>query len=114
MLGLICFGCNGTALSAELPAGAPASAVTPGTCRLAVLLVFDQMRADYLERWGALLSETGIRRLQEEGACFTTCNYPFACTETGPGHATLRRSRLAVDFRRKRLIFEMFELPLRF
>jgi hypothetical protein len=30
------------------------------------------------------------------------------------GHGTLRRSRLAVDFRRKRLIFEMFELPLRF
>jgi hypothetical protein len=60
---------------------------------LAVLIVFDQMRADYLERWRLLWGAGGFRRLQEEGAWFTNCHYPFACTETGPGHATLATGR---------------------
>jgi hypothetical protein len=60
---------------------------------LAVLLVFDQMRADYLERWRGLWGEGGFRRLQAEGAWFTNCHYPYACTETGPGHATLATGR---------------------
>jgi hypothetical protein len=60
---------------------------------LAVLVVFDQMRADYLERWRGLWGDGGFRRLQADGALFTDCHYPFACTETGPGHATLATAR---------------------
>jgi hypothetical protein len=67
----------------------PASAATRLPPRLVVLIVFDQMRADYQERWKDLFTEGGFRRLQSEGAWFQNCNYPFAYTFTGPGHASL-------------------------
>jgi hypothetical protein len=57
--------------------------------RLVVLVVFDQMRADYLERWRDLFGEGGFRRLQQQGAYFPNCHYPFAFTFTGPGHASI-------------------------
>jgi hypothetical protein len=57
--------------------------------RLVVLLVFDQMRADYLTRWQDLFEKGGLRRLQEEGAWFQNCRYPYAFTVTGTGHASL-------------------------
>jgi predicted AlkP superfamily pyrophosphatase or phosphodiesterase len=56
---------------------------------LVVLLVFDQLRADYLQRWYALLERDGFRRLLDQGAWFQNCHYPYANTMTGPGHATL-------------------------
>jgi hypothetical protein len=57
--------------------------------RLAVLVVIDQFRGDYLERWGELFEEGGFKRLMSEGAWFTNCHYSYANTMTGPGHATL-------------------------
>ncbi len=57
--------------------------------RLVVLLVFDQMRGDYLGRWRDLFVEGGFRRLTGEGAWFQNCHYPYAYTLTGPGHATI-------------------------
>ena len=57
--------------------------------KLVVLLVFDQMRGDYLARWYDLYPAGGFRRLAGEGAWFTECHYPYANTITGPGHATL-------------------------
>src|SRR5262245_65432276 len=57
--------------------------------RLAVLVVFDQLRADYLTRWQDLFGAGGFRRLQKEGAWFQNCHYPYALTNTGPGHASL-------------------------
>src|SRR6185369_15076278 len=57
--------------------------------RLLVLLVFDQMRGDYLQRWHDLFTDDGFRRLEREGTWFTNCHYPYACTFTGPGHASL-------------------------
>jgi hypothetical protein len=57
--------------------------------RLAVLLVFDQLRGDYLTRWQELFEENGFRRLQREGIWFQNCYYPYAETLTGPGHASL-------------------------
>jgi hypothetical protein len=64
---------------------------TPGAVqpvRLAVLVVFDQMRGDYPARWQSLYSG-GLRRLETEGAWFMNCNYPYACTVTAAGHASL-------------------------
>jgi hypothetical protein len=61
----------------------------PEKPRLAVLLVFDQMRADYLTRWQELFVEGGFRRLQREGAWFQDCNYAYANTVTAAGHASL-------------------------
>jgi hypothetical protein len=60
-----------------------------GAPRLGVLVVFDQMRADYLERWRSLFGDDGFRRLQEQGAWFRNCHYPYSDTYTGAGHATL-------------------------
>ena len=57
--------------------------------KLVVLLVFDQMRGDYLSRWFDLYPEGGFRRMTGEGAWFADCHYPYANTLTAPGHATL-------------------------
>ncbi len=60
-----------------------------GRPRLAVLIVFDQMRGDYLSRWQSLYVEDGFRRLTRDGAWFQNCHYPYAGTATGPGHASI-------------------------
>jgi hypothetical protein len=57
--------------------------------RLAVLVVFDQMRGDYLTRWQPLFGPSGFARLQRDGAWFTRCHYPYGTTTTGPGHASM-------------------------
>lgn len=60
----------------------------PAVPRLAVLVVFDQMRGDYLDRWGKHFADDGFRRLEREGAWFTHCHYPYAVTFTAAGHAS--------------------------
>jgi hypothetical protein len=62
---------------------------SPGDVRLVVLVVFDQMRGDYLERWGKLMDKDGFQRLQRDGAWFKNCHYPYAYTETAQGHASM-------------------------
>jgi predicted AlkP superfamily pyrophosphatase or phosphodiesterase len=70
--------------------GLAAPAAPPHTTapRLVVLFVVDQMRADYLDRFRARFGPDGFRQLLA-GARFTECAYPYAITETAPGHATL-------------------------
>jgi hypothetical protein len=60
-----------------------------GPPSLVVLVVFDQLRGDYLQRWQGLFGDGGFRRLCEEGAWFQNCHYPYSATFTGPGHASL-------------------------
>lgn len=72
----------------------PAAAASPPAAqkpqvKLAVLVVFDQMRGDYLDKWKPLFGEGGFARLQAEGAWFTRCYYPYGTTSTGPGHASI-------------------------
>src|ERR1700719_4034778 len=56
--------------------------------KLVVLLVVDQMRGDYVDKF--LPQWTGgLRRLVEEGAWFRDAAYPYAATETCVGHATI-------------------------
>ena len=60
--------------------------------RLVVLCVVDQLRADYLERFGARLARyggDGFLRLAREGAVFSDCRHRHGGTFTGPGHATI-------------------------
>jgi hypothetical protein len=78
LVGVICL--------AAFDHGPPAK---PLPVRLAVVVVFDQMRGDYLERWQGLFEEGGFRRLEVEGAWFQDCHYPYSHTVTGPGHASL-------------------------
>ena len=60
-----------------------------GMPRLIVVVVIDQFRADYLERFRDRFGPDGFNRLVREGAYFTSCFYPYARTNTAPGHASL-------------------------
>jgi hypothetical protein len=57
--------------------------------RLAVVIVVDQMRADYLERFRPFYGEGGFARLLHGGAVYANCQHRHALTATAPGHATL-------------------------
>jgi predicted AlkP superfamily pyrophosphatase or phosphodiesterase len=59
-----------------------------GTPRLIVFVVVDQMRYDYLERFGPLY-RGGLKRLLDESVSFTDAHHGHAITTTSPGHATL-------------------------
>ena len=80
----------GLACVALVPGGPRVPAQKPpASPRLAVLVVFDQMRGDYLGRWARLFGRGGFRRLTEQGGWFQNCHYPYAGTWTGAGHATV-------------------------
>ncbi len=64
------------------------SAASPKKPRLTVILIVDQMRPDYLNRFRGLYSG-GFARLIKEGATFPRVYHDFAFTEISPGHATL-------------------------
>jgi arylsulfatase A-like enzyme len=57
--------------------------------RLVVVIVIDQFRGDYLERYRDQFGEGGFRMFLDHGAYFTDCNYDYANTRTASGHATL-------------------------
>lgn len=71
-----------------LPSSALASAYN-GHPKLIVIVVIDQFRGDYLERYRDQFGESGFRLFLDRGAYFTDCNYDYANTRTAPGHATL-------------------------
>ncbi len=56
--------------------------------RLVVFIAVDQMRGDYVERYGGQWSH-GLRRLFDEGAFFAQAAYPYFTTVTCAGHATM-------------------------
>lgn len=70
----------------EAPTEAPTEAAKRP--RLAVVLVVDQMRADYLERY-ADLYRGGLARLRRDGAWFVEAEVAHALTYTAPGHASI-------------------------
>jgi predicted AlkP superfamily pyrophosphatase or phosphodiesterase len=57
--------------------------------KLVVILVIDQFRGDYLERYHAEFGPNGFRNFTERGAYFPACYYQYANTRTAPGHATI-------------------------
>ncbi|MGH9493860.1 MAG: alkaline phosphatase family protein [Candidatus Sulfotelmatobacter sp.] len=76
------------ALSVAFPSRIFASAYN-GHPRLVVVIVIDQFRGDYLERYRDQFGDAGFRLLLDHGAYFPNCNYNYANTRTAPGHATL-------------------------
>jgi predicted AlkP superfamily pyrophosphatase or phosphodiesterase len=72
---------------ARKPAGKPAVA-TPARPKLVVLLVVDQMRGDYVDKFQGQWTG-GLKRLVNEGAWFREAAYPYAATETCVGHSTI-------------------------
>jgi len=83
---------------AQMPHAAPPShntrakpkASLPPSARpkLVVLLVVDQMRGDYVDKFKGQWTG-GLKRLVQEGAWFREAAYPYAATETCVGHATI-------------------------
>src|ERR1700691_5788235 len=57
--------------------------------KLVIILVVDQFRADYLDRYRADLKGRGFRLFIDHGAFFEDCYYDYANTKTAPGHATI-------------------------
>jgi len=57
--------------------------------KLVVVIVIDQFRGDYLERYRNRFGEGGFRLFLDHGAYFPDCYYDYANTRTAPGHATL-------------------------
>src|ERR1700691_5526185 len=57
--------------------------------KLVVVIVIDQFRSDYLERYHDQLGGGGFRLFLERGAYFTDCNYDYANPRSAPGHGPL-------------------------
>lgn len=57
--------------------------------RLVLLIVVDQFRYDYLERFDDLFVKNGLKRLLRDGGSWTQANYDHMPTYTAPGHATM-------------------------
>src|SRR6478672_3727490 len=64
----------------------PHAAATPP--KLAVVIVVDQMRADYVERFSGEW-KGGLKRMAAEGAWYQQAAYPYLTTVTCAGHATV-------------------------
>lgn len=70
-----------------------AKAKTPTRPKLVVLLVVDQMRGDYVDKFRGQWTG-GLKRLVEEGAWFRDAAYPYSATETCVGHSTISTGAL--------------------
>lgn len=71
---------------------APAAAQAPRRPKLEVLIVIDQMRPDYFDRYDAQL-KGGLGRFAREGTFYTNARQDHAVTETAPGHSTVLSGR---------------------
>ncbi|HEY0385934.1 MAG TPA: alkaline phosphatase family protein, partial [Pyrinomonadaceae bacterium] len=71
------------------PAPPRVATVNTARPRLVLLIVVDQFRYDYLERFGDLFTENGLKRLMSKGALWTDANFDHMPTYTAPGHATM-------------------------
>lgn len=76
------------ALLGTLVAAVSVSQAASARPKLAVLIVVDQMRADYVQRFRADWTG-GLKRLVTEGAWFRRTAYPYLNTVTCAGHATI-------------------------
>src|SRR5688572_30514055 len=78
----------GVAVVMTVAAEAQRSPAPPQPPRLAVLIVVDQMRADYVDRFRDQWT-SGLKRLVASGAWFSNAAYPYLSTVTCVGHATI-------------------------
>jgi predicted AlkP superfamily pyrophosphatase or phosphodiesterase len=76
------------ALACLLPTLASPAQAVDGSPKLVVLLVVDQMRADYLTRFSGAL-RGGLAKMLEEGAVFAQARHDHAITTTAVGHSTI-------------------------
>ncbi len=78
---------------AAAKADAAAATVPPSAYnarpKLAIIVVIDQFREDYLERYRADFKGRGFKLFLDKGAYFPDCYYDYANTKTAPGHSTI-------------------------
>ena len=67
--------------------GVRAKAAAAPKIKLAVVVIVDQMRADYLDRFADYFGPDGFQRLTGEGRRFSQARYSHLTTFTGPGHS---------------------------
>ncbi len=77
-----------TFVALPLDSASPVGVPRPAQPSLVVMLVVDQMRADYVLKYGHQWTG-GLRRLIDSGAWFEQALYPYAYTVTCAGHATI-------------------------
>ena len=81
-----------TRASARADAAA-AAAIPPSAYnahpKLGIILVIDQFREDYLERYRTDFKGRGFKLFLDKGAYFPDCYYDYANTKTAPGHSTI-------------------------
>jgi predicted AlkP superfamily pyrophosphatase or phosphodiesterase len=56
---------------------------------LVVVVSIDQFPYYYIPRFAPYFGDDGFNRFLKRGANFTAARYPYAITETGPGHAAI-------------------------
>jgi len=83
----------GGAAKMAKPVERPKATSSPARPKLVVVIVVDQMRADYIEKFRGQWTG-GLKRLVEQGAWFREAAYPYAATETCVGHATISTGAL--------------------
>jgi arylsulfatase A-like enzyme len=69
--------------------GSPLLSQKSARPKLAVGIVVDQMRHDYLYRYWDKYSEGGFKKLMNEGFSCENAHYNYVPTVTGPGHASV-------------------------
>jgi len=75
-------------ITACAPTGEDTSAESTSRPVLVLLIAVDQMRADYLDRFGPLFTG-GFRTLLADSAVFTSARQDHAITATAPGHSAM-------------------------
>ncbi len=75
------------ALASSLHAQGPPAPVLPP--RLVVVLVVDQLRADYMDRFRPFFGRSGFNLFLERGARYPQARHQHGTTSTCPGHAVI-------------------------
>ncbi len=76
-------------LATILAAAASFASAYQANPKLVVILIIDQFRGDYLERYHQEFGPNGFRLFTDKGAYFPACYFQYANTRTAPGHATI-------------------------
>lgn len=96
LLAIIIFASSANAARAADPPATSLPAPRAGRqpVKLAVLIVIDQFRGDFLARFGPFFGPDGFRRLSKNGATFHNAYLTYGCSTTAAGHATIATGRL--------------------
>lgn len=92
---LVLLACAAPAQANPVPASPSRPAPTAAKPTLVVFLTIDQLRTDYLARFGPQLTG-GLKRLVDGGAFYVNGVHDHAITETAPGHASTMSGRFPV------------------